>query len=801
MAENYGEVLAQLQAHGLQITTLEVGRIVRCRVEGDRERRGWYSLHELRLPGGDLVLVGSYGIWQGSDNGAQKIELKNRGAGLSPDQRDALRKRLAEDRRRIDGQRRAAASRAADHAAQAWARYSESGESDYLASKHVQGFGLRYTKGGAAVVPVLDAAGRIHGLQFLRTPRQAEAAKRPTKEFWPIGMVKQGHYHLIGSPQWIVLVAEGYATAATLHMATGYPVAVAFDAGNLLAVANALRGRYRDAKILICADDDALQKCRKCKGRVVLPDAPSICPHCGETHCAENAGLAGASTAAMAVNGAWIAPRFEDEEGRRARYVERGAKLSDFNDLHVEESLHTVRSQVEDRLLEMGWRMGAQQRGGSPQQGGGGGDDDRLRPLQSVDELLQRYALVYAHSGAVFDRQEHMLMSLSDMRDACVRKDIHRAWCESPARDIVRIREVGFDPGGEDPEITCNLWAGWPNAPVKGKCERLLEMLWHMCSGDRDAERLYWWVLRWLAYPLQHPGAKMKTTIVVHGPQGTGKNLFFETISSIYGQYGDVIDQSAVEDKFNDWASRKLFMIADEVVARTDLFHIKNRLKALITGDRIRINPKNFAAYWERNHMNLVFLSNETMPVVLEEDDRRHCVIWTPAKREADFYAAVLAEIAAGGAAALHDYLLHLDLGDFTPGAAAPLTEAKSNLIGLGLDSPTRFYYALYKREVGDIMPRPALTTDVYHLYKTWCAQSNNRAAPMHKFVDQLVRRHGVVAERKRYTQGVHEEKNPKGVLFLGQTEMPPGADAREWLGQQIGLFRTACDDYHGSRS
>ena len=67
--------------------------------------------------------------------------------------------------------------------------------------------------------------------------------------------------------------------------------------------------------------------------------------------------------------------------------------------------------------------------------------------------------------------------------------------------------------------------------------------------------------------PIQHPGAKLKSTIVVHGPQGTGKNLFFEALMRIYGEYGDVIDQSAVEDKFNDWASRKLFMIADEVVA------------------------------------------------------------------------------------------------------------------------------------------------------------------------------------------------------------------------------------------
>ncbi|MFP3345258.1 DUF5906 domain-containing protein, partial [Halomonas sp. SIMBA_159] len=83
------------------------------------------------------------------------------------------------------------------------------------------------------------------------------------------------------------------------------------------------------------------------------------------------------------------------------------------------------------------------------------------------------------------------------------------------------------------------------------------------------------------------------------GPQGTGKNMFFDEYMKLFGDYGRVLDQAALEDKFNDWASRKLFLLADEVVARTEVYHLKNKLKALITGDRIRINPKNIQAYEE----------------------------------------------------------------------------------------------------------------------------------------------------------------------------------------------------------
>ena len=799
MASNYDDVLGQLNQLGLCVTDLEPGRLVRCRVEGDREKRGWYMLHELQMSGGDALLVGTYGIWHGNDSGTLKVELRKRDKEFSQEQRDALKHRMAEDRKRVARERAVAADRAAARSASAWSRYSEEGDSEYLEKKGVQGYGLRYTSGGAAVVPLLDVAGKIHGLQFLRTPKQSEEAKRPAKEFWPAGIAKKGHFHLLGSPQWIVLVAEGYVTGASIHMATGYPVAVAYDAGNLASVAAALRKRYRNVKVLICADDDILQKCRHCKSRVVLPLHPKVCPGCEKEHEAENAGITCASAAALEVAGAWVAPRFDDEEGRQQKYLATGRKLTDFNDLHSEEGLHNVRIQIEARITELLWSPKHARK--SPTDSSGDGGEKKLVPLQSTDELLDRYALVYAHSGAVFDRGEHMLMSLSDMRDACIRKDIHRAWCESPDRDIVRIREVGFDPGGDDPSITCNLWAGWPTRPKAGSCERLLEMLQHMCSNDVDTNRLFSWVLKWLAYPIQRPGAKLKTTIVVHGPQGTGKNLFFESVMAIYGIYGDVIDQSAIEDKFNDWASRKLFMIADEVVARSDMWHIKNRLKTLISGTRIRINPKNFAAYWEANHLNLVFLSNETMPVVLEEDDRRHCVIWTPAKREPEFYASVLAEIENGGIEALHDYLLNLDLGNFHPGTMPPMTEAKNRLIDQSLDSPTRFFYALYEGSIGGIIARPARTEQVFDLYRHWCAQSNYRAAPLNKFVIAMELKHKIRNERRRYT-GTLGQVGPHQILFLGadaQTECPMGAHEGDWLGQSIASFREAVKDYKGA--
>ena len=799
MAANYDDVIDQITSAGILVDALQVGRMVRCKVEGDREKRGWYILHELAVDGGDVLLVGSYGVWQGANNNARKIELRKR--EISPEQRDSLRRRLAEDRKRADALRKADAGRAAEQAAKAWAKCQPAGESDYLVRKGVGAHGVRFSPSGALVIPMLDVAGKIHGLQIVRGKKAP--GRKLDKEFWPVGLVKKGHFHLIGMPTSVVLVAEGYATGATLHEATGLPVAIAFDAGNLAPVCQALHKRYKLAKILVCADDDAFGHCANCKAPVVKAAGP-VCAACGQDHKTENAGVLCASAASMEVGGSFVVPKFADEAARESEFHQRGAKLSDFNDLHALEGLHAVRAQIEARLSDLGWNA-APRRAGAGNKGGEGKAPAVLRPIETLDELLERYALVYGQGGTVFDRQEHCLLALSDMRDACLSREIHRAWAEHPEKQIVRVREVGFDPAGEDPNVLCNLWGGWPTEPKAGKCDMLLDLLRYMCADDDNAEALFRWCLCWLAYPIQHPGAKMKTTLVIHGPQGTGKNMFFEAIMAIYGQYGRVIDQSAIEDKFNDWASRKLFLIADEVVARSDLYHVKNKLKAFITGEWIRINPKNIAAYEERNHVNLVFLSNERMPVVLEEDDRRHTVIWTPAKLSQAFYAEVQAEIDAGGVAALHDYLLHLDLGDFRPSTLPPMTRAKAELVDLSLDSTARFFQDLVRGDLDGVLPGPALSQHVYELYRAWCGRIGAKPAPMPKLLDALHRKHRVRCERKRYMVGT-TTKGPHGVAYLPrmtggslrELEMPAGASETVWLGDCIQAFNLAVNDYKG---
>jgi putative DNA primase/helicase len=748
---NYDDVIGQMRSIGLLVDGLEVGRMVRCKVDGDREKRGWYSLHELRLDNGDDVLVGSFGVWRGAENNAQKIELKK--TALSAEQRAAMKARMAADLQAAEKRRRAESARAALRAQKMWELCLRDGEAAYLKRKGIGAHGVRFSPKGAVVIPVLDTSSRVHGLQVIH------AAKRHgrDKEFFPPGMAKKGHFFLMGpQPTTVLLVAEGYATAASLHEASGWPVAVAFDAGNLQPVAQALAKRYKGTKVLVCADDDYLTE--------------------------GNPGVTAASTAALAVGGAWMAPVFTKDRA--------GQKITDFNDLHLAEGIHVVRAQVEAKLRQLGWLDAKPASPSTPHQGGGEGDDDgsQLRPIQTVEELLARFALVYEMPETVFDAQEHKLVPLSSMRNLCTSRMTHRAWMESPAKRIVRATEVGFDPAGTDPAIHCNLWGGWPTQPKAGECSELLDLLYFLCSQERNPDEVYQWTLKWLAYPIQYPGTKLKTCLVFHGPQGSGKNMFFEAYKAIFGDYGRIIDQSAVEDKFNDWASRKLFLIADEVVARAELYHIKNKLKGLITGDTIRINPKNVGAYEEANHVNMVILSNEVMPAVLERDDRRHLVVWTPEKMEPARYESIKIETESGGIAALHDFLLHLPLGDFKPWTLPPLTEAKRELIDASMGSSERFVRDWMDKSI-PLPVCPCRTEDLFEAFRHWCSRNGTKGPSLGVFAAEAVRRCRGQKDRRRHYIAGSVTTRQSTVMFPQGTDT--GLEIKD-LSDQIDNFAEA---------
>ncbi|MBZ0105424.1 MAG: DUF5906 domain-containing protein [Sulfuricella denitrificans] len=665
---NYDDVMAQLRSAGLMIDDLVVGSSSprRCRVEGeDHEKRGWYWLNDILLDDGkgnrESFVVGAFGVYHGNDNGKQSVKLnREKGApALTDDQKTAIAARQKENQARMKAMRQAEINRAATEAGMVWRKYTPEGESDYLQRKGVSAHGLRFAPAGngTVAVPMADATGKVWGLQIIRGK---DRGKKLEKQYWPKGLQKQGHYHLIGgTPRGLVLIAEGYATAASLYEATQIPTVVAFDAGNLLPVTQAIKKTYPKSKILVCADDDYL-----------TPGNP---------------GVTAAQSAAHATTGSsYLIPKFASDRPQDKKGP------TDFNDLHALEGLHTVRAQVEASIRALEWAISEPARGVAASEGGGENGDKKRRRAQSImvlDELIERFVPLDDGTGKyVFDQWTNKVAMHDQMLrllPAGVRGDDIKRHPEWISRGAFYLDEVGFDPAGDDKLVKLNTWQGWQLKPKRGVCEYILELLRHLCSDDPNGEATFKWLLCWMAYPLQHPGAKMASAVIMHGPQGTGKSAVFSyVLAKIYGDYATVLNQKGLEDKFNsDWSDSKLFLLAEEVVTRAEMWHIKNELKELVTGEWIRINPKNIAAYRQRNHINIIYLSNEDMPLPIDNDDRRHCVIYTPPALEEPFYDAVFQEIENGGVEAFYDYLLRLDLTDFHPKKRPPMTNAKKDLI------------------------------------------------------------------------------------------------------------------------
>lgn len=768
--KNFDDVLGQLQQAGLILDKplqVDTTKPIRCKVEGrDKEKRGWYRLFSL----GDLI-SGAFGIWSADDPQSFKIALPaSERKRLTADELAAIKARQAADAKRAEAERAREIEAAAQKAARWWRKLNDAGESGYMTRKGFQPgklYGARISPAGNLVVPVQDITSKTYGLQVIY-PKKTDKGR--DKDFTPPGLAKKAHFFQIGLAQrsGVVLLCEGFATGASLHEATGLPVVVAFDAGNLVPVAQELyKAHRRDIKILVCADDDYLT----------------------EQKTGKNPGRNSATAAALAVDGGVVWPMFPGE-----RPTDRKGP-TDFNDLHVhpDGGLQAVRAQVQAALVTAGWRAPKRAAAGVSHEGGGDDDRRRAQSVMALDDLVDRFVPLDDGTGKyVFDlwtnkvalREQMITLLPAGVRGDDIKR--HPVWVE---RGAYYLDQVGFDPTGKDRMVKLNTWKGWPMQPKAGSCERLLELLAYLCSGEKNAEEVYNWVLDWMAYPLQHPGAKMASAIIMHGPQGTGKSTVWQCLAKIYGDYSTVLNQRGLEDRFNsDWVDSKLFLLAEEVVTRAEMWHIRNELKELITGEWIRVNPKNIAAYRQRNQVNGVFLSNENQPLPLDNDDRRHCVIYTPPPIGEKFYDEIYLEIENGGVEALYDYLLKRDLSNFHPKKRPPMTEAKAALIALSSPSEVRFIYEWSSGELG-LPICPARSTDVYGAYLRWCRlNGEQRPRPSNQF-------HGAVARLKGWEKKkarVNRE-TPTGVESVPTPLIiPPANLTPEHLSYREGTNETA---------
>jgi putative DNA primase/helicase len=286
---------AAMGARGLRIPDhIEAGKLYRC-ASSDKggDTAGWFKLFEDGMGG-------VFGDWR---HNWQESWQAARDRPMSANERQAFRKQMHEAAQQRDAEARAEHRAAADRAKAIFeSAFTAPDDHPYLLAKGIRSHGLRTTDGDL-VVPV--RSGRtLQSLQLISGDGR--------KQFLKGGRVTGGYHSIGGEPADTLCVVEGFATGASVHEATGFPVAVAFNTGNLLPVGKRMREKFPGMRLIFCADDDA------------------------ETE--GNPGMTKAREAAQAVGGHFAIPDFG---------AERPPGATDFNDLARTAGAAAVRTCVE----------------------------------------------------------------------------------------------------------------------------------------------------------------------------------------------------------------------------------------------------------------------------------------------------------------------------------------------------------------------------------------------------------------------------------------------------------------------
>lgn len=290
-ADQFREFAAK---HGYELPTIiEPGKFIRFQTNGRHgDSAGWARLFE-DCKGGIV------GDWR---TGISEVWQAKRDRQPTPEEKRAWNAKIEQQKREAKAQREREENEAAARAKAIWeASPIAPADHPYLKAKQVPPLGLKLYRGpelviggvdvrGALIMPFRNATGELRSLEFI----DADGVKR----FLPGASYKGAYMALAKAGEKrgdVICICEGAATALSIHTRARVPVRATGAAGNLLAVAQALRSRLQTAKIILCADNDA------------------------ETSA--NSGVTSATEAARAVGGFLAIPEAID------------GKATDFNDL------------------------------------------------------------------------------------------------------------------------------------------------------------------------------------------------------------------------------------------------------------------------------------------------------------------------------------------------------------------------------------------------------------------------------------------------------------------------------------
>ena len=239
-------------------------------------------------------------------------------------------------------------------------------------------------------------------------------------------------------------------------------------------------------------------------------------------------------------------------------------------------------------------------------------------------------------------------------------------WLKHPQRQ--QYRGVVFQPAGA-PIISgrLNLWTGWGVEPKQGDWNLLRKHIREtLAAGD---QRVYDYIMNWLAWAVQHPGEQAEVALVFIGERGSGRGTLGRALSRIFGQHAlHLSSPEHLTGRFNAHLRQCSFLFADEAYAPRDK-SAEGTLKRLITEPTITIEQKGRDPIEVPNLLHVMMASNNDWVVPAGAHERRFMVqkVSEAHRQDPAWFGPLYKQMREGGYAAMLFELLARKLDDWHP--------------------------------------------------------------------------------------------------------------------------------------
>lgn len=237
-----------------------------------------------------------------------------------------------------------------------------------------------------------------------------------------------------------------------------------------------------------------------------------------------------------------------------------------------------------------------------------------------------------------------------------------KMWSESPQRR--QYSGFFFDPSGPpEKDNHYNFWRGFNVKAKKGDCHLYYKHISEVIA--RDYDKIYEYLMDWMADAVQNRSKRPGVTLVLRGGQGTGKGTMVNIFGKLFGQHFlPVSDAKHIVGAFNAHLKDCLILFADEAFYAGDKKH-ESILKDLITEPTRRVEFKGKDVQALPNYTRVMMASNQHWVAPVDMDDRRF-FITDVSKRKAkdrDYFHKLYHQMEnEGGYEALLYDLLHRDI-------------------------------------------------------------------------------------------------------------------------------------------